>query len=663
MIGVCGLTYALKSYHLNFACFFLMFCLGLIAVQMSLITSYTNILYLIPCTIIIGNILLPIYWSLGLALLNTSFVFAFTHAEDAAFIVIAIWINMLMITLFKNYFINELKIREDFQDYATEQMKIARESRAKLVLMSNQLQEYQDRLRVINKKLEIAFENAEESRQLKARFAANVSHELRTPINLIVGFSEVMILAPEVYNQPLPSPYRADIHAIYRNAKHLQNLINDVLDISQLEARHLAIVKQKANLRDCIQETANMVSDLIAKKGLDFFLNIPNSLPDLWFDPLRIRQILLNLLVNAVRFTSDGSITIEIQVDEHQVITSVIDTGLGLSASDIKHVFEEFYQVDTNNSSLNKGSGLGLTLSQELIKLHGGAMTVTSDGVPYKGSSFSFSLPTTKKLVSQMPTRNDISGKSTDEKRILIVDGDEAITNFFSRYLKSHNVEACTHEKDALQMITEFKPDFLLLAHDHSYHKLLNKIKHYNILVTIITLPMPSGRTAVQQYGVSEYLVKPVSREMLNKVIAKFETDIQTIMIIDDNRDIVRLFSQTLRSLSTDYTIRTAYGGKDGILMMNQFPPDLVLLDVLMPEIDGFAVIDYMQKNETLKHIPIILISAKGASESITPIIFGDITLIRKSGYSPIELVNSVQSLIDGIRPPIDLRLTKTRLA
>ena len=305
----------------------------------------------------------------------------------APFLFLLMAAHLVVVGLLKRYFLIELAISHNFQDYAAEQMREARESRAKLVLMSKQLQEYQERLRQTNKKLEIAFEQAEESRELKSRFAANVSHELRTPINLIVGFSEVMILAPEVYNQPLPSPYRADIHAIYRNAKHLQNLINDVLDISQLEARHLAIVKQKSNLRDSVRETAKMVEELIEKKGLSFSLDMPDDLPDLWFDPVRIRQILLNLLVNSVRFTSTGSIAIDIKVGDNQVITSVIDTGIGLNETDIKHVFEEFYQVDDGNLYLDRGSGLGLTVSRELIRLHDGEMTVSSAGIPGQGSN------------------------------------------------------------------------------------------------------------------------------------------------------------------------------------------------------------------------------------------------------------------------------------
>lgn len=659
MIGVCGLTYVIKSRSFNFACFFLLLCIALFSAQIAIASSATSALYLIPASLIIAVILLPPPWMLLALALDGLLLIAFAPRPDLA-LMLAIAAGQLMIVgLLRRYFVNQLKISQNFQDYAAEQMNEARASRAKLVLMSKQLQEYQERLRDTNRKLEIAFEQAEESRQAKARFAANVSHELRTPINLIVGFSEVMILAPEVYDQALPAAYRADVHAVYRNAKHLQNLINDVLDISQLEARHLAIVKEKASLGDCLRETADMVADLIDKKGLSFELETPPDLQPLWFDPVRIRQILLNLLVNAVRFTSEGGIRIQVRVNENEAVTSVIDSGVGIKAEDLPQVFDEFYQVGGVDALGERGSGLGLTLSRELIRLHGGTMSVSSGG-PGRGSRFSFSLPTTQQLVAQMPVTSQLP-QAAAEKRILVVDPDESVTAFFSRYLKSHAVSACSEEDEALRELEQFEPDVLLLAQNHNYLQLLERVRQGDRTLSLITLPMLSGRAAIRRRGVYDYLVKPVSREMLAKVLATLGADLTSIMIIDDNRDIVRLFSQTLRSLEAGYHIRSAYSGAEGLALMREQPPDLLMLDVLMPEMDGFAVIEAMQASADLAAVPIVLISAKGASESITPDIQGDITLRRQGGYSPIELVSCVQALIDSLQQRADLKLARGR--
>ncbi len=661
MIAVCGLCYFIKARSFNFACFFLLFCIALIAVQISIASGDTTVLYLIPASLIVAVILLTPAWVALALIVNCLFLLAFAPPADFTMMLALSAMHLVSVGLLKRYFVKQLRISQGFQDYAADQMNEARKSRAKLVLMSKQLQEYQERLRVINRKLEIAFEHAEESRQAKARFAANVSHELRTPINLIVGFSEVMILAPEVYDQPLPASYRADIQAVFRNARHLQHLINDVLDISQLEARHLAIVREKASLRDCVREASDMVADLIAKKGLDFRIQLPPDLPDMWFDPLRIRQILLNLLINAVRFTSEGGITIEVKIDEKEAVVSVVDTGVGLSEADIKRVFEEFFQAGGGDAPGERGSGLGLTLSRELIRLHGGAMSVSSAGLPGRGSRFSFSLPTTQKLVAQMPSSNPLAKTVDTEKRILALDADEAVTGFFARYLKSHQVRECNTEADALLALRQFAPDALLLACDQEYPQLLDQIRQFHPGMPVVAMPMPSGRSAIRQRGVHDYLVKPVSRAHLNKALAPFGDQLGSIMIIDDNRDIVRLFSQTLRSLDREYDVRAAFGGPEGIKLMREQPPDLLMLDVLMPEMDGFAVIAAMQADAALRDVPIILVSAKGASESITPDIRGEITLRRESGYSPIELVTLVQALIDSIRQPADLKLANAR--
>ena len=661
MLAVCGLSAFIKSRSFNFACFVLLFCIALIAVQLAIASADAAVLYLIPASLIIAVILLTPAWIALACVIDCLFLLAFAPPATVAFMLVLAAINLVSVGLLKRYFVNQLKISQGFQDYAAEQMNEARESRAKLVLMSRQLQEYQERLRVINRKLEIAFEQAEESRQAKARFAANVSHELRTPINLIVGFSEVMILAPEVYDQPLPASYRADVQAVYRNARHLQNLINDVLDISQLEARHLAIVKEKGSLRDCVHEASAMVADLIAKKGLAFAIDIPADLPDMWFDPVRIRQILLNLLVNAARFTSDGGITIEISADDKEAVVSVIDSGIGLSEADIRHVFEEFYQVSGDEAGGERGSGLGLTLSRELIRLHGGAMTASSDGVPGRGSRFSFSLPTTRNLVARMPASNPLAKPPDAEKRILVLDADDAVTAFFARYLTAHKVRECNAEADAIRALRQFSPDALLLSRDQPYPRLLDEIGRNQRGLNVVRLPMPSGRSATRQRGVHDYLVKPVSRAMLKQALSQFDDDLRSIMIIDDNRDILRLFTQTLRSLDPGYHVRAACRGPDGIRMMREQRPDLLLLDVLMPEMDGFEVIAAMRADAALRDIPIVLVSAKGASESITPDIQGDITLSRESGYSPIELVTCVQALIDSLRPPAGLELEKAR--
>ncbi len=652
--AACGICYFIKARSLNLACCLLLLCIAAIATQLFSASGDPSFLHLLPASLIVAVILLPAPWLLLVLFFELALLASHAPPAELGLLLGLAATNLTLVGLLRRYFVSQLQVSQRFQDYAAEQMNEARESRAELVLMSKQLREYQERLRVINRKLEIAFEHAEEARQLKARFAANVSHELRTPINLIVGFSEVMILAPEVYDQPLPASYEDDFQAIYRNAKHLQNMINDVLDISQLEARHLGIVKEKASLEDCAREASDMVAELIAKKGLAFRIEIPPNLPELWFDPVRIRQILLNLLVNAARFTSQGGIAIEIAAKNGEVVTSVVDTGIGLGADDIERVFEEFYQAPGGDALGERGAGLGLTLSRELIRLHGGTMAVESAG-PGQGSRFSFSLPTTQRLVARMPASDGRVKTAKAEKRVLVVDRDEAVTDFFARYLKSHKLLACGDEDAALRALRQFEPDALLLAPEGDFAKLRQRVERERPSLNVIHSPMPSGRASIRRRGLRDYLVKPVSREMLRKALSPFAGNLRSIMIIDDNRDILRLYSQTLRSLQADCQVRSAEEGSRGLEMMRQRPPDLLLLDLLMPHMDGFAVMEAMRRDPALRRIPVILVSAKGASESITPNIQGQITLRRGNGFSPIELVNCVQALLDSVPQPVEL--------
>ncbi len=256
-------------------------------------------------------------------------------------------------------FYKTLNIAWNYQNYAIEQMESAREHRGELMQLTKMLQQTTQELERANVQLRHARNLAEEARRLKALFAANVSHELRTPINLIVGFTEMMVKSPQIYEVPLPSSYWNDIYTVYRSAKHLQNLINDVLDISQITAGQMAVVKEQVDPCSVIIEAANMVRVLIESKGLEFKTIIPDSLPILLIDQTRIRQIILNLLNNAVRFTERGNITLQVIVDATHLKIRVADTGTGIPPEDLERVFEEFHQLDSSLSKPHGGTGLG----------------------------------------------------------------------------------------------------------------------------------------------------------------------------------------------------------------------------------------------------------------------------------------------------------------
>jgi len=232
---------------------------------------------------------------------------------------------------------------------------------------------------------------AEEGRQLKERFAANISHELRTPLNLILGFSEMMHRSPDIYGDiEWPPTLRRDVRQIYRSSRHLLHLINDVLDLSRVDAAQMRIYRETTDLCTVLRDGAASMRELIERQGLRLITDIPHEL-QLSIDPTRIRQVLLNLLNNAVRFTQEGSISVSVIEREKDVIVRIADTGTGISVDKVGSIFEEFHQVDMSRSRATGGAGLGLAISRSFVELHGGNIWVES--ALGEGSTFSFTLP------------------------------------------------------------------------------------------------------------------------------------------------------------------------------------------------------------------------------------------------------------------------------
>ncbi|MCL6431709.1 MAG: HAMP domain-containing histidine kinase, partial [Anaerolineae bacterium] len=272
-----------------------------------------------------------------------------------------------------------------------ERTEEARRDRARLAGVSRSLEEAYARLRRANEALAQAWQAAEEARRYKALFAANISHELRTPLSIIVGFAEAMLLAPESYGKELPAAYRSDLIEIYNSSRHLLGLIDDVLDLSQIEAGRMGLVKEPTDLAEVIHEAAEMLQRLAQRKGLYLRVQIEEPLPVLDLDRTRIRQVLLNLLNNGVRYTERGGITVLARTQEGQLLVSVSDTGPGISPDSLERIFESFYQIETSTSRRKGGIGLGLAISRHFIEMHGGRIWAESE--PGVGSCFSFSLP------------------------------------------------------------------------------------------------------------------------------------------------------------------------------------------------------------------------------------------------------------------------------
>jgi len=538
--------------------------------------------------------------------------------------------------------VGQVNIIAGYYSEATRKLEEARVDRGKMASLTKELEEAYERIKYANFQLQHAYRAAEEARQLKAQFAANVSHELRTPINLIVGFAEVMVTSPESYGARLPAAYRPDILSIYRNAQHLQSLINDILDISQIEAESLSLTKEETDLVVSLREAGEIAKDLIERKGLEFVFDCPPALPAIWIDRTRIRQVTLNLLANAVRFTDQGRITLTARQVGDELQVAVIDTGIGLAEKDRERIFEEFYQTDGSLSRRTGGTGLGLALSRRFVREHGGRIWVESDGLG-KGSTFYYTLPIHGVISSRLSRTKGPAPK--EEWSILVQDEDAAITQLFQRYARAHTIKASHSVQNSVALAEVSRPASMVVADDQYDPAMADLIWKNSPATTLIVCPMPSGRRAMKAYGLADCLVKPIVRQSLVDAIARLAAPMHKVLVIDDNPDVVRMLRRMLFSIDTTLQVYEAYSGKEGLAAALQVFPDLVLLDILMPDLDGFVVAQRMKEEHSLKEIPIIVVSAYGAQDLIIPRVEGGITIRRAEGFTPLELVKCAEAI------------------
>ena len=383
-------------------------------VQLSAITLVTGLasalciaIYLFPTAPIVcflsivvpfAGILIGLVGAATTAIVMTSLIVGFAHSpahavldEVAIVAVLLTWANVFVTWLL----IRPLQTALNWSWFSLVQaQEIAEEARRRqgeLVGLTKSLNETLDRVEQITAELERARRAAEDARKLKSAFAAAVSHELRTPLNLIIGFSEIIVQSPcSIYNEPLPACYADDVDVIYRNAQQISTLIDDILDLSRIDAQRMGLQRKHVSLRDIVEEASSGLAARFAAHGLTLTIEVPENLPPVYVDPTRIRQVLVNLLVNAMRFTHRGGMHVSVQLRERDILVSVSDTGAGIAPEDLPYVFEGFRQAASGESARG-GSGLGLTVSKRFVEMHGGSIQVSSK--PGEGTCVRIALP------------------------------------------------------------------------------------------------------------------------------------------------------------------------------------------------------------------------------------------------------------------------------
>lgn len=526
-----------------------------------------------------------------------------------------------------------------------------RDRQGELGRLSKSLRETCVKLEVLNQELEKARLAAEEARRLKDEFAATVSHELRTPLNLVIGFSEMMVLSPaDSYDEPLPPGYRSDVEAIYRNACHISDLIDDILDLSKIDAHRMALHKETVALEAVVAGAVNSTASLFRDKKLRLLVDLPPGIPPLHVDPTRIRQVLINLLANAVRYTEEGQVTVGASVvDGREVVLSVSDTGVGMTPQEVELIFEPFNQAG-DVVRQKAGKGLGLAISKRFVELHGGSMWAESR--PSEGSSFCFSLPLDGQVVlpagaprweAWMAAR-----EAARESVVLVLDPEGEAAHVFERYLDGFRVVRAT-DLDQARRVARDEPIEALIVVGSSPPALPpdgqldgdgqiggdgrlagtgrpagarsdgeqggpKPLGEALALPGIPTISVPLQRSwaGAAELGVSDYLVKPVSSEQISSALRRRRGRVKDVLIVDDDPDMLRLLERMVRAIRPRCRISLASDGVEGLRLLRAERPDVVFLDLLMPNMDGYAVLDAIRGDGTLERTRVVVITARG---------------------------------------------------
>jgi signal transduction histidine kinase/CheY-like chemotaxis protein len=493
-----------------------------------------------------------------------------------------------------------------------------RQRRAGIYRALRSLEEATYRIERLNNELIVAQREAEKARTTKARLLATVSHEIRGPLNLILGFSKLMALSPESYGEALPRTYRADVQTVFRSAQHLVDLVDDVLDLSQVEAERLPLIKKRLDLNeDVINKVVAEVEPLAQRKRLYLRWEAEKDLPSLVGDEVRLRQALLNLVVNAVRFTERGGITIHASRRDDHLLVSVQDTGPGIPPEAIPTLFREFSRVKMTDTSKVEGSGLGLVITKHLIELHGGRIWVESQSG--KGTTFRFTIPLSGEQSAAATTIEvgQVRREAEPHTTCLIVHDDPRVTKLLARHVEGYRAIGLVDEKEVVGTTDRLRPRAIVTTPERA-ERIRTQLWRSSLHVPIISCGMPRLVEDPRFEGIAAYLTKPVAPESLAAVVSQLEHgDETTVLLVDDDPDAVRLMQRALMAVPHPCNILKAYDGVEALKLMKEMSPDIVLLDLVLPEIDGITVLARMREDKDLCRIPVVIVSGRDWMEDV----------------------------------------------
>jgi len=464
----------------------------------------------------------------------------------------------------------------------------------------------------------------QEANRHKSVFLANMSHELRTPLNAIIGFSELLTDARE--GQFDAATRARFLSQIVSSGKHLLGLINDILDLSKVEAGQMELRLQLVSVAEVVDQVVKTVEPLVAKKSIKLQANTKDS-GELLADAGKLKQMLLNLVSNAIKFTPEGgAVTVAASRARDVVEISVTDTGIGIAEADLKQIFHEFHQVDHGPGRKHEGTGLGLALTQRFAALHGGDVRVVSSFE--KGSTFTLSLPVRagSARAAEHPEAMPVNGHSS-APLVLVVEDDPAAAELLTRQLigAGYRTEVARTGGEALAKARELQPaaitlDIILPEVDGWEVMTQLKSDPATSAIPIVVVSVVDNAELGLALGAIDYFVKPIeAKELIARLnllkVKKPNGDGEVrVLIVDDEPANRHWLVKALEPAG--FTVLPATGGKEAIEMARALKPDLVLLDLMMPEVTGFDVVEALRADPSTRDVPIMVLTASNLTDA-----------------------------------------------
>jgi PAS domain S-box-containing protein len=542
------------------------------------------------------------------------------------------------------------------------------------------------------KQVEVALrdskEVAEAANHAKSQFLANMSHELRTPLNAIIGYSEMLQEDAEALGYGDIAP---DLEKIRGAGKHLLALINDILDISKIEAGKMELYLETFDLSTLIYEVQTTIAPLIEKNNNALHLVCPTDLGNMYADLTKVRQILLNLLSNAAKFTENGTITLTIEQTAEiawdlpmqssspvgviaaaahpaWIAFQVKDTGIGMSLEQLEKVFQAFTQADASTTRKYGGTGLGLAISRRFCQMMGGDISVASK--VGEGSTFTIRLPLQVSAGATPPAAIETplqpEGDSRDQRaidavqgKLLVIDDDPAVRLLMTRYLvkEGFQVETAATAEEGLQLARDLRPDAITLD------VLLPGANGWTVLSTlkadpdladtpVIVMTIVDDKNLGFALGAADYLTKPIDYRRLTHLLHSYRPQQMPItaepgrvLIVEDDLDTRDMFRHILQK--EGWTVTEAANGRLALEQLTDTVPDLILLDLMMPEMDGFQFVSAMRQQPEWRSVPILVVTAMDLTAGDRLALNGYVEqVLQKGTYSRDELLREVRDLV-----------------